>query len=144
MLRKFGIIAVLSLLAVAFAAVPALAQKSGAHELQSNPIVCTTDGTIVTCSGTVVGLGGNITQANTVVEADFACATKRSGHQPGGHLQGDSGPLPVTSGRIDFTVETGPATCPPGLRATIGPTATVSIFSGDTLLFTTTENIQFV
>ena len=141
-MRKFGIIAVLSLMALALAAVPAFAVKSGAHELQSNPIVCTSDGTTVTCAGTVVGLGGNITEANTVVEADFACATKRSGHQPPGHLKGDSGPLPVTSGRIDFSVETGPATCPAGLVPTIGPNATVSIFSGSTLLFTTTKTIQ--
>jgi hypothetical protein len=94
----------------------------------------------VTCSGTVSGLG-NVTQANSVVEADFACATKRSGHKPGGHLQADSGPLPVTNGSLTFSVTTGPASCPAGLVPTIGDTATVSIFSGNTLVYETTKNI---
>jgi hypothetical protein len=141
-MRKIGIIAVLALMALALAVVPALAQnKPGAHEQKKDMITCTTDGTTVRCTGTVSGLG-NITEANTQVTADFACATKRSGHQPPGHLQGDSGPLPVTNGSLTFDVTTGPATCPAGLVPTIGSTATVTIFSGGTLVYETTVPIQ--
>ena len=76
MLRKFGIIAVLSLLALAFAAVPALAvtnfnnAPSGAHYRQGNvePVctnttVPTTGAVTVSCTGTTIGGVGN-TNAN--------------------------------------------------------------------------------
>jgi hypothetical protein len=141
-MRKFGIIAVLALMALAIAAVPALAAKPGAHEQKKDTITCTTDGFTVTCSGTVSGLG-NIDEANTEVLADFACATRGNGNQPKGHLQGDSGPLPVSNGSLTFSVETGPASCPSGLNPTIGQNATVNIFTdnGTTLVYTTTVPI---
>src|SRR5215212_10290301 len=66
MLRKFGIIAVVSLLAVAFAAVPALAvtnfanAPSGAHYATgSAEPVCTLSGLTVSCTGTTIGGVGN-------------------------------------------------------------------------------------
>jgi hypothetical protein len=93
MLRKFGIIAVLSLLAVALAAVPALAvtdftnAPSGAHYRQGNaePIctettVPTTGAVTVSCTGTTIGGVGN-TNADLLLSvtgtADFVC------HNPG-------------------------------------------------------------
>ena len=68
MLRKFGIIAVLSLLVTAFAAVPALAVTTvnlenapqGAHFARGAAApVCTVTGTTVTCTGTAIEGVGN-------------------------------------------------------------------------------------
>src|SRR5215204_5314645 len=66
MLRKFGIIAVVSLLAVAFAAVPALAvtdfsnAPQGAHFAKgAGEPVCTVTGTTVSCTGTAIEGVGN-------------------------------------------------------------------------------------
>src|SRR5215212_1751773 len=75
MLRKFGIIAVLSLLALALAAVPALAvtnfnnAPSGAHYRQgSAEPVCTfgADGLTVTCTGTQIAGVGNTNATQTL------------------------------------------------------------------------------
>src|SRR5215217_5281237 len=93
MLRKFGIIAVLSLLVTALAAVPALAvtnfdnAPSGAHYRtgSAEPIctestVPTTGAVTVSCTGTTIGGVGN-TNANLLLTvtgtADFVC------HNPG-------------------------------------------------------------
>jgi hypothetical protein len=150
-MRKIVIWSVLALMALAIAAVPALAAKPGAHEQKKDTITCFTsdeagnpdpNGTRVTCTGTVSGLG-NIDSANTEVLADFACSTRPMNNKPGGHLQDDSGPLPVTNGSLTFKVTTGPATCPNGLVPTIGESATVNIFTdnGSTLVYTTTVPI---
>jgi hypothetical protein len=87
MLRKFGIIAVLSLIVAALAAVPALAQvnfdnaPSGTHFRQGEVApVCdlTQTGTLVAldCTGTILGGVGN-TNANLAVTLDatanFVC-----------------------------------------------------------------------
>src|SRR5215212_4970451 len=93
MLRKFGIIAVLSLMALALAAVPALAvtnfnnAPSGAHYRQgSAEPVCTstttpTTGAItVNCTGTqIAGVGNTNANLSLAVEgtANFVC------HNPG-------------------------------------------------------------
>src|SRR5215218_418339 len=93
MLRKFGIIAVLSMLVVALAAVPALAvtnfnnAPSGAHYRTGNaePVctsstVPTTGAITVNCTGTTIGGVGN-TNADLLLTvtgtADFVC------HNPG-------------------------------------------------------------
>ena len=92
-MRKFGIIAVLSLLVTALAAVPALAvtdfsnAPSGAHYRQGSaePIctettVPTTGAVTVSCTGTTIGGVGN-TNADLLLTvtgtADFVC------HNPG-------------------------------------------------------------
>jgi hypothetical protein len=93
MLRKFGIIAVLSLLAVALAAVPALAATnfnnapSGAHYRQgfAEPVcttstVPTTGAISVSCTGTqIAGVGNTNADLSLAVEgtANFVC------HNPG-------------------------------------------------------------
>ena len=92
-MRKFGIIAVLSLMALALAAVPALAATnfdnapSGAHYRKGNvePVctettVPTTGAVTVSCTGTTIGGVGN-TNADLLLSvtgtADFVC------HNPG-------------------------------------------------------------
>ena len=59
MLRKLGIIAVLSLIVAALAAVPAIAANP--HQVRNNPIVCeevqTAKGPAAECSGSIAGLG---------------------------------------------------------------------------------------
>src|SRR5215203_3326830 len=87
MLRKFGIIAVVSLLAVAFAAVPALAvtdfsnAPTGAHYAQgSGEPVCTLAGLTVTCTGTEIqGVGHTNATVVTSVTSTFTGVC----HNPG-------------------------------------------------------------
>src|SRR5215216_180911 len=90
MLRKFGIIAVVSLLAVAFAAVPALAATnfanapSGAHYAQgSAEPVCTLTGLTVSCTGTTIGGVGNTNATVTLAVTSTFTGTCTN---PGGHL----------------------------------------------------------
>jgi len=143
MLRKIGIIAVLSLVAAAIAAVPALAANP--HEVPSNPIVCTVVGTEeapqVECAGAIAGLGtGDVIIG---VDVGLACETRSGSNQPGGHLQATTEPITPEHGRVDFDVTTDAAECPPGLNPVVGETATVNVFSAATgeLLFTTTVPI---
>jgi hypothetical protein len=139
MLRKIGIIAVLSLIVAAISAVPALAANP--HEVTNDPIVCTLNADqTVTCAGSVAGLGNQAVIAQ--VDADFACETRSGSNQPGGHLQAQSEPIQTRSGRITFSETTGPADCPPGLNPVVGETATVTIFDlAGNVLFTKTEPI---
>jgi hypothetical protein len=92
MLRKFGIIAVLSLMALALAAVPALAvtnfnnAPSGAHYRQgSAEPVCTINQTTntVSCSGTTIGGVGNTAATVSLsvsATANLTC-TNRGGNR---------------------------------------------------------------
>ena len=143
MLRKIGIIAVLSLIVAALAAVPALAANP--HEVPSNPIVCTevaTDaGPAVECAGAIAGLG----TGDVIIQTDvaLACETRSGSNQPGGHLQATTEPIPVENGRVNFAETTEAADCPRGLNPVVGETATVTVRSAATgqLLFTTTVPI---
>src|SRR5215216_3772307 len=90
MLRKFGIIAVVSLLAVAFAAVPALAATnfanapSGAHYAQGSAAPeCTLTGLTVNCTGTTIGGVGN---TNATVNLAVTSTFTGTCTNPGGHL----------------------------------------------------------
>jgi hypothetical protein len=139
-MKKIGIIAVLSLMALALAAVPVFAASP--HEVTNNPIECVfnNNGT-VTCSGSVAGLGNRAVIAQ--VDVAFACATRGNEKQPGGHLQSKSGPIQTRNGRITFSVTTGPAKCPPGLNPVVGKTAKVSILTlGGKVLYETTVPIK--
>jgi len=120
---------------------PSTAQAANPHEVRNNPIVCTLNSNqTVTCSGSVAGLGSEPVIAE--VDVPFGCATRGNENQPGGHLQGASGPIQPRSGRINFSVTTGPASCPPGLNPVVGDTATVTIFDLEgNVLFTTTVPI---
>src|SRR5215203_2937141 len=91
-MRKFGIIAVLSLLVTAFAAVPALAVTTvnfnnapqGAHFAQGEAApVCTLSGLTVTCTGTEIqGVGNTNATVNLAVTSTFTGTCTN----PGGHL----------------------------------------------------------
>src|SRR5215218_4207146 len=99
-MRKIGIIAVLALMALALAAVPALAARP--HEVTNDPIVCTlNEDQTVTCAGSVAGLGNEPVSAQ--VDVDFACATRGNENQPGGHLQAKTEPIQTHQGRITFS-----------------------------------------
>src|SRR5215203_6201068 len=89
-MRKIGIIAVLSLLVTAFAAVPALAVTNfenapqGAHYAQGfGEPVCTLTGTTVTCTGTeIAGVGNTDATVTLAVTSTFTGTCTN----PGGHL----------------------------------------------------------
>jgi len=89
-MRKIGIIAVLSLLVTAFAAVPALAvtnfdnAPSGAHYATgSAEPVCTLTGLTVSCTGTTIGGVGNTNATVTLAVTSTFTGTCTN---PGGHL----------------------------------------------------------
>ena len=169
-MRKIGIIAVLSLLVTAFAAVPVLAQTSGAHFTRNGEPVCTITGSgasaTVNCTSELAGLGNEDIISSTTVSgfAVYQC------QNPGGNLAPGQnrvleGPVttPVTipadsikNGRA--TVPGGPTTltaaptvsgqaagCPNGQWTGVNPTLTItsvtfSATQGDTLLFTSTAS----
>jgi len=133
MLRKLGIIAVLSFMVVALAAAPALARNP--HTLPNEGIVCTTvqvqGDPAVQCSGSIAGLG-SADQVIIQIDASLACETRQGNNQPGGHLQATTEPIDVESGRVNFDETTTAAECPPGLNPVVGETATVSVLDAAT------------
>jgi hypothetical protein len=79
MLRRIGIIAVLSLIVAALAAVPALAAVSLNHD----PTCSLVDAGTITCSGgQVSGLGNSTTQI--FYTGQFACETQSGSNRPPG------------------------------------------------------------
>ena len=127
---------------VGLVAVAGTAQAANPHPVPSNPIVCTLNpDQTVSCAGGIAGLG---TGAVTVtVDVAFGCETRSGSNQPGGHVQAVSEPIQPRSGRINFSLTTGPADCPPGLNPVVGDTATITVRSAATgeVLFTTTVPI---
>jgi hypothetical protein len=138
MLRKIGIIAVLSLIAAAIAAVPALAANP--HTVPSGePLTCTLNqqGDVVTCGGELAGLG-NVDFIDVALDLDAGCATRGNENEPPGHFQVVAEDIPVDqSGRATFSVEAAPD-CPGGLNEVFGETATITVFEAGTtnVLFT--------
>ena len=107
-MRKIGIIAVLSLMALALAAVPALAQSG--HFLDRT-VECTDIGTQVQCTGKVAGLGGTtfeISVAAAEAIASVECTNPGGNVAPGQDtavdVEGTSGLLP-TPRNGNFTFE---------------------------------------
>ena|SRR5215216_1206043 len=128
-MRKIGIIAVLSLLVTAFAAVPVLAQNP--QEVANNPLTATLQETgDILVTGSIAGLGqGNV---DILVEGDFACEVRPGVNQPGGHLQAGEEDVTPRGGRVNIE-ETLPAgTCPPGLNPVSPEVVTVTIFEAGT------------
>jgi len=127
MLRKLGIIAVLSLIVTAIAVVPALAvspttvtSTGGLHVCQGStldvsPGTTSTGGKILTASGEVCGAG---TTATATVSADatatVGCVTRGGGTPTGLEEQSTAATGTTTfrtrSGRGMFTVSTQPVT----------------------------------
>jgi hypothetical protein len=118
-MRKIGIIAVLSLLVTAFAAVPVLAQSG---HFVGTP-TCTDIGTQVECDGKVAGLGG-ITFELTVTAAGtgtVTCTNPAGNVAPGQNTTvnaaGTTGPQPTPrNGSFTFNNLTTAAPGPPPAR----------------------------
>jgi hypothetical protein len=107
-MRKFGIIAVLSLLVTAFAAVPVLAQ---AGHFVGTP-TCTNEGTTVQCLGKVAGLGGTTFEITVEAEgiATVECENPAGNVAPGQDtavtVEGTTDPLPTPrNGQFRFNIE---------------------------------------
>ena len=144
MLRKIGIIAVLSLIVAALAAVPALAGKP--HEVPSGqPITCShTSTTTITCGGELAGLG-NVDFITVTVDVTGGCSTSQEPpkNNPPGHLQSTSPPIAVDeNGRATFSQPVS-LKCPKGLNPFFGDTATIFVRDADTgqLLFSKTVDV---
>ena len=109
MLRKFGIIAVLSLIVVALAAVPAIAAHP--HFVGGAPN-CTDNGQTVTCTGSVAGLGSQDVRVvvSAVGTADVVCINPGGNRAPGQDTSvsasGSKTITDVKNGRINFSVTT--------------------------------------
>lgn len=109
-MRKFGLIAVLSLMALAVAAVPALAQ--GEHFTRNGFPSCTISGTTanqtrtVTCSGELAGLGGEdlVVTTSAIGQATYACGAPGSGNLSPGQNK-----VPATISNQEPTVTPGSA-----------------------------------
>ena len=117
MLRKFGIIAVLALMAVALAAVPALAQSG---HFVGTP-TCTDEGTFIECTGKVAGLGGTTFRIDVSASgtASVECTNPGENVAPGQSFEfagaGSTGDrLTPRNGQFRFDVETAAPTAPPG------------------------------
>jgi hypothetical protein len=114
MLRKIGIIAVLSLIVAALAAVPALAQNP--HFV--GPLTGTDQGTTLLVSGKVAGLGSE--PVNVVVDAEGIATVECE--NPGGNIapgqdtevdaSGQTGPITPRNGQITFRAATLEPTVP--------------------------------
>src|SRR5215207_6033391 len=124
-MRKLGIIAVLSLIVTAIAAVPALAvapetvtQTGGLHVCEGTALDVTatkTDGAFLTATGEVCGAGRTATATlSSTVTATVGCVT-RGGGEPMGLEEAATGTtgevtIRTRSGRGAFAVSTDPIT----------------------------------
>jgi hypothetical protein len=125
MLRKLGIVAVLSLIVAALAAVPALAvaptsveETGGLHVCEGSALDATAvknGGAVLRVTGEVCGAGRTATALLTSnVEATVGCVT-RGGGEPRGLEEAATGTtgevtFRTRQGRADFTVATEPVT----------------------------------
>src|SRR5215208_2276069 len=124
MLRKIGIIAVLSLIATALAAVPALAvapttveSTGGLHVCQGSVLDLSAESTgagkFLTATGEVCGAGPTATATiSSTAEATVGCVT-RGGGEPSGlervrTATTASEEVPTRAGRAEFAVSTEP------------------------------------
>ena len=168
-MRKIGIIAVLSLMALALAALPALAAKpgttSGVHFTRAGEPVCTITGATVDCTAELVGLGEGDIVSQTTVEgfAVYTCENQGGNQAPGQNrvLEGpDTTPVTIPAGEIkngratipgtstleaDETVSGAEAGCPNNNWTGVDPQLTITsvtfeAFQGGVLLFTSTAS----
>jgi hypothetical protein len=149
MLRRIGIILVLSLIVAAVAAVPALAvgptsttRDGGLHFVGQPDATATKTATsaFLTATGEVAGAGGGGTAIlSSTAEVTTGCINRGSqGQQPSGLQRQDtqvtgSAPFTTRNGRGTFTVSTNPVTvnrtCPDGMTPVL-----VSVNFTDVLL----------
>jgi hypothetical protein len=143
MLRKIGIIAVLSLLVTAFAAVPVLAQAGHFVGTQT----CRDIGTQVQCSGKVAGLGGTTFTILVSAQgtASVTCTNPAGNVAPGQSFTttstGTTGPTATPrNGQASFNVTSATPTAPAGSCPNPKWTATVTDVQFTTATLTLLEN----
>ena len=115
MLRKFGIIAVLSLLVAAFAAVPALAANP---HFVTEPVCRDNGGTVVCTGGKVAGLGNE--PLRVFYTGQFACETKSGSNQPPGQSRSKETTITPKGGSINLPRSTLSSGCH-GTQVPIAP-----------------------
>jgi hypothetical protein len=144
LMRKLGIIAVLSLMALALAAVPALAQTSGVHFLRG-PFF-TDEGTTLRATGTLAGLGGeDVTVTLTATGTGSVTCTNPAGKVAPGQsfttsVTGTQSDIEVKNGRANFDVETLAPTAPAGSCPNPKWTATVTDVAFTSATITATQD----
>ena len=143
MLRKIGIIAVLSLMVTAIAAVPALAQSG---HFVGTP-TCRDLGTTFNCTGKVAGLGGTTFEIRTTAQgtASVTCTNPAGNVAPGQSFTttstGTTGPTPTPrNGQASFNVTSATPTAPAGSCPNPKWTATVTDVQFTTATLTLLEN----
>jgi hypothetical protein len=120
MLRKFGIIAVLSLLVAAFAAVPALAANP--HFTEEPVCTLSDDGGSITCTGgKVAGLGNQ--PVSVFYTGQFQCETKSGSNMPPGQARTRAVTITPKGGSINLPTRTLTQNC----RGTQTPVAPVTV-----------------
>jgi hypothetical protein len=108
-MRKIGIIAVLSLMALALAAVPALAANP--HFVRGTPD-CEQNGQTITCTGSVAGLGNQDVKVvvSALGTADVVCINPGGKRAPGQDTTVSASGSQIIedpkNGRINFSVTT--------------------------------------
>jgi len=145
LMKKIGIIAVLSMLVVALAAVPAMAAKtspSGVHFITEPTCTSTqstapngrTTATITCTGGSVAGLGSE--PVSVYYTATGGCQTEGNDSYPPGHLQSTPQTVTPKGGRINLGTYTISVSCPPGLQtAVIDPSSLELVISNATSPF---------
>jgi hypothetical protein len=142
-MRKLGIIAVLSLMALALAAVPALAQSG---HFVGTPR-CSDLGTTFNCTGKVAGLGGTTFEIRTTAQgtASVTCTNPAGNVAPGQSftttLGGTTGPTATPrNGQFSFNVTSATPTAPAGSCPNPKWTATVTDVQFTTATLTLLED----
>jgi hypothetical protein len=97
---------------------------------------CFNNGTSVTCAGKISGVGNDVTTAELTVP--FTCQNK-PGNTVVGQSGGSSGPITPSNGQITYSVTTtslsDKCTSSDGHTISFGPTATVSFYQNNQLIF---------
>jgi hypothetical protein len=142
-MRKLGIIAVLSLMALALAAVPALAQSG--HFVGTPK--CTDNGTTYTCTGKVAGLGGTTFEIRSTAQgtASVTCTNPGGNVAPGQSFTttstGTTGPLATPrNGQASFRESSTTPTAPAGSCPNSMWTGTVTDVQFTTVTLTLLED----
>ena len=135
MRRLLALVALLGLLAL-----PATTLALGEDlKVTDHGTTCavTSDGSSVNCIGKLSGLGSQTTVIE--VRAGFTC-TNKAGNTVVGQSGGQSAPITPQNGQVTFNVTTksvaDKCTHADGHTVSFGPTATINVFQGGTLVFT--------
>jgi hypothetical protein len=114
-MRKIAIWGVLALMAVAFAAVPALAQNP---HFVTEPVCTDNGGTVVCTGGKVAGLGNE--PVSVFYTGQFACETQSGSNQPPGQSRSKVATITPKGGSINLPRSTLSSGCH-GTQTPIAP-----------------------